>query len=226
MRGEMLLLITTLLAALGWIVSKIVVAAMPGNLFIVSRFLLAGLMLLPFCLNDIRKLSNSRIAKVIGVGLLMSLAMLVWIHAVEITNTLAEGAFIVSLAMVTAPMVAWLLFRTKPHRAFWVALPISVFGLMLMTLESGWNFEESQLFFLLSSSLLSFHFVIQLNGQHKVNVEVAALIMILLEPVWTLVLSMTMLGETMEVQKLLGGAVIILSLITYTKLSIKQSLKR
>jgi len=38
MRGEILLLIATLLAALGWIASKIVVTAMPGNLFIASRF--------------------------------------------------------------------------------------------------------------------------------------------------------------------------------------------
>ena len=55
-------------------------------------------------------------------------------------------------------------------------------------------------------------------GQHSVNMEVAALIMIL-EPVWTLLLSVSVLGETVEMQKLLGGAVIIGALFCYIRLS-------
>ena len=183
--------------------------------------------------------------------------------------------------MIIAPFVSWLIFRVKPNRAFWLSFPISIIGMLLLTLTNGWAFEESQIYFLLASIMLSLHFVmnkrvtnnvkpiasiciqlfmvgisgmafaamtgqpefeitgslifwftvsavvatairylLQTVGQHSVNMEVAALIMIL-EPVWTLILSVTMLGETVELQKLAGGAVIIGALFCYIRLSRK-----
>ena len=50
MRGEFYLLMATLLAAVGWIASKIVITAVPGEIFIVARFLLASIILFPFLL--------------------------------------------------------------------------------------------------------------------------------------------------------------------------------
>ncbi|MDK9760422.1 DMT family transporter [Vibrio sp. D420a] len=279
--GEVYLLGATLLAAVGWIASKLVVLEMPGPLFIGVRFFTASLILLPFCFRLIRQLSWSQLLGIAGVGLILSGSLQVWVYAVSITDSLSEGAFITSLAMIIAPFVSWLIFRVKPNRAFWLSFPISIIGMLLLTLTNGWAFEESQIYFLLASIMLSLHFVmnkrvtnnvkpiasiciqlfmvgisgmafaamtgqpefeitgslvfwftvsavvatairylLQTVGQHSVNMEVAALIMIL-EPVWTLILSVTMLGETVELQKLAGGAVIIGALFCYIRLSRK-----
>lgn len=283
MRGELYLIITTILAAIGWGASKIVVQDVPGELFIGTRFLLASLILLPFCFQQVSALSRKQVLSLIGMGLIMSTALQVWIYAITITSSLAEGAFIMSLAMLIAPLTAWLLFQQRPIKAFWIALPIAIVGMMLMTLTHGWRIETSQLVFLLSAFLFSIHFVLnkrilsnsgispltsicvqlsvvgfsgvvyastqslpvfeitqttviwfmistlvatsvrylmQTLGQFKVSMETAALIMIL-EPVWTLLLSVTMLGETIERQKIVGGGLILLSLISYIKLSKK-----
>lgn len=283
MRGELYLIITTILAAIGWGASKIVVQDVPGELFIGTRFLLASLILLPFCFQQVSALSRKQVLSLIGMGLIMSTALQVWIYAITITSSLAEGAFIMSLAMLIAPLTAWLLFQQRPIKAFWMALPIAIVGMMLMTLTHGWRIETSQLVFLLSAFLFSIHFVLnkrilsnsgispltsicvqlsvvgfsgvvyastqslpvfeitqttviwfmistlvatsvrylmQTLGQFKVSMETAALIMIL-EPVWTLLLSVTMLGETIERQKIVGGGLILLSLISYIKLSKK-----
>lgn len=279
--GEVYLLGATLLAAVGWIASKLVVLEMPGPLFIGVRFFIASLILLPFCFRLIRQLSWSQLLGIAGVGLILSGSLQVWVYAVSITDSLSEGAFITSLAMIIAPFVSWIIFRVKPNRAFWLSFPISIIGMLLLTLTNGWAFEESQIYFLLASIMLSLHFVmnkratnnvkpiasiciqlfmvgisgmafasmtgqpefeitgslifwftvsavvatairylLQTVGQHSVNMEVAALIMIL-EPVWTLILSVTMLGETVELQKLVGGAVIIGALFCYIRLSRK-----
>lgn len=279
MRGVLYLFIATLLAALGWVASKIVVQSMPGEVFIGARFLLASLILVPFCYKSLLKLSLEQVLSACGVGVFLGLALQVWIYAVSISDSLSEGAFIMSLAMIIAPLTAWLLFQVKPNRAFWIALPASVSGMMLMSLTNGWQMASSQLLFLLASALLSVHFVmnkrisgnlkplvsiclqlfvvglvgvsyalftqpheiafssnliiwfaistiiatsvrylLQTMGQYKVSMETAALLMIL-EPVWTLLLSISVLGETLEPQKLLGGGVIFLSLIIYIKLS-------
>jgi drug/metabolite transporter (DMT)-like permease len=160
-----------------------------------------------------------------------------------------------------------------------VSLPIAVIGLALMTLTNSWHVEQSQWCFLLSSALLSIHFVfnkrvtlnispllsifiqlftvgvlssvftfvtdttpfelnavvmlwffisivvatsirylVQTVGQFSVNMETAALIMIL-EPIWTLLLSIGVLDESLETQKLIGAGIIFMSLLVYIKYS-------
>ncbi len=279
MRGEFLLLMATILAAVGWIASKLVVQGMPGEVFIAARFLLASIILFPFCYQNLRCLKAKQVISACAVGLILALSIHVWVYAVSITNSLSEGAFIMSLAMIIAPFTSWLLFQTRPNKAFWLALPVAILGMMLLTLSNGWHIEKSQWCFLLSSALLSVHFVLnkkvitafkplisiflqlftvgissvafvaltrqapyelsasvifwfvvstlvattlryllQAVGQYSVKIETASLIMIL-EPIWTLILSITMLGETLEAQKLIGAGVIFLSLFVYTRLS-------
>ncbi|MFS1424021.1 DMT family transporter [Shewanella sp. 10N.286.48.B5] len=279
MRGALYLFIATLLAAVGWISSKLVVDEMPGEVFIASRFMLASLILLPFCYKSIWRLRAKQLLLACGVGIFLGMSLQIWVFAVSISNSLSEGAFIMSLAMIIAPMTAWVLFKVKPHRAFWLALPISVVGMMLLSLSNGWQVETSQWYFLLASSLLSVHFVLnkkisrsikpldsiclqlfmvglvaavyvaftqqlsfevndslifwfvvstviatsvryvfQTLGQYQVKMETAALIMIL-EPIWTMILSFSLLDEQISLQKVIGGALIFISLSVYIKLS-------
>jgi drug/metabolite transporter (DMT)-like permease len=63
-------------------------------------------------------------------------------------------------------------------------------------------------------------YLLQTVGQFSVKIETASLIMIL-EPIWTLILSMSFLDEVVEMQKLIGGGVILLSLFIYIKYSKK-----
>ncbi|QIR15612.1 DMT family transporter [Shewanella aestuarii] len=279
MRGPLYLLIATLLAALGWVASKLVVEQMPGEVFIASRFLLASLFLLPFCYKSLWRLRAKKIILASGTGSILAIGLLIWVYAVSISNSLSEGAFIMSVAVIIAPMTAWIMFKVKPHKAFWVALPISVIGMMLLSLSHGWEVETSQGYFLLASALMSVHFVLnkklssklkpldsiclqlfvvgivagiysavthqvsfewndnllfwfaistliatsvryllQTIGQHQAKMETAALIMIL-EPIWTMILSVSFLDETVSVQKIIGGAMIFISLFLYIKLS-------
>ncbi|ABV37318.1 conserved hypothetical transmembrane protein DUF6 [Shewanella sediminis HAW-EB3] len=279
LRGEIYLLLATLLAGVGWIASKEIISEVPGEVFITARFLLASLILLPFCYRRILALTLKQVVSVCAVGVILAASVQVWVHAISISSTLAEGAFIMSLAMIIAPLVSWLLFQIPPNRAFWISLPIAITGMTLLTLTNGWHVEPNQWYFLLASALLSLHFVfnkkvvstitplasiclqlfmvgiggavsltsmspeafelnrhilfwfaistvvatalrylMQTVGQFSVKIETASLIMIL-EPIWTLVLSISLLGEQVEIQKLMGGGIIFLSLFVYIKLS-------
>ncbi|UGA56796.1 DMT family transporter [Vibrio sp. VB16] len=280
-KGEACLLIATILAAVGWVSSKIVLLEMPGSMFIGGRFILASALLLPFCYQKILDASPIDIIKTLAVGCVFSTSIHIWVYAVSITNRLTEGAFIMALAMIIAPLTSWLLFRTRPNQAFWYSLPLAGLGMALLTLTNGWEVEKSQLGFFFASCFLSIHFVlnkrlslsspikpltsiclqmfvvgltgfflcsvqnstlsnlssetliwfiiasliatalrylIQTVGQYSVNIEIAALIMIL-EPIWTLVLSITMLKQHIEIEKLLGCLLILVSLILYMRLS-------
>ena len=276
-RADLILVATTILAAAGWIFSKEAIQGLPPFGFIGLRFILASLCLLLFCSSDIKKVQKDLIPKALGVGCILGSAILLWIHAIAVSDTLGEGAFIMSLSMLFVPLIAWPLFKAKPPRTFWLALPIAVAGLLMLSLGdgSGWQMSSSQLWFMASAVMLAVHFnfngqyarqiptllltclqlfsigcmgiiasllfetwpesvslttwgwftlsmlvatslryVMQTMGQKHSTAANAAIIMIL-EPVWTVILSVVWYAEEMPLNKLAGCLMILLALFTY-----------
>ncbi|MDO6500784.1 DMT family transporter [Photobacterium sanguinicancri] len=288
-RAEFLLLFTTFCASAGWIFSKEVIQGMPPFGFMGLRFLAASLILLPFCLKHFKVVAIGDVLRSMSVGCLLGGALLCWIYAISISDTLGEGAFIMSLSVLLAPLVAWVLFKHKPVREFWLSLPFAIVGLMLLSLSQGWQGSISQLWFLLAAFFLALHFnfnsrfaqrmpvmlltciqlfvtgvlglilslsvetwpatipsviwgwfalsvlfatslryLTQTMGQQRVTAANAAIIMIL-EPIWTVLLSILWYKEAMPAAKVIGCTMILFSLLLYRGLSnpkIRAFLKR
>ncbi|EPP7508956.1 DMT family transporter [Vibrio cholerae] len=273
--AELLLVLTTLLAAGGWVFSKQAIQELPPFGFIGLRFIAASLCLLPFCLGALKKASRQACLQSMGVGVLLAASLFCWIHAISISDTLGEGAFIMSLSMLFVPLLAWPIFGQRPIRAFWLSLPVAVVGLFLLAWNGTWQFAANQLWFLAASCCLALHFnfnsrfssqlppmllttiqlftagclgitlsglteswpatislvtwkwfalsvllatslryLMQTMGQKSANPTNAALLM-LLEPVWTLVLSVVIYQETMPFNKMLGCGFLLASLLLY-----------
>ncbi|MEF1309398.1 DMT family transporter [Vibrio mytili] len=274
-KATLILVITTILAALGWVFSKEAIQGLPPFGFIGSRFTIASLCLLPLCFRSLRSVKVVDLLSASGVGLLLGSAVMTWIYAISVSDTLGEGAFIMSLSMLFAPIVAWIMFRQRPQRIFWVSLPIAAIGLACLSLADGWKQSASQFWFLAAALILALHFnvnskysqrlpvllltclqlfsagclglvvsyftesfpsqvdssiwwwfalstllatslryVMQTMGQKFVQAGNAALIMIL-EPVWTVVLSILWYGEVLTTNKLFGCLLILFSLVIY-----------
>ncbi|MGF1684061.1 DMT family transporter, partial [Photobacterium minamisatsumaniensis] len=273
-RADLILVVTTMLAAAGWIFSKETIQGLPPFGFIGLRFVLASLLLLPFCIRSFKQVTKSDLIKAMGVGCLLSAALLLWIYAISMSETLGEGAFIMSLSMLFVPLVAWPLFKLRPPRIFWLSLPIAIVGLMMLSFGGGggWQQSTSQIWFVLCAVMLAIHFnfnskyarriptllltclqlfvtgcmglivsaifetqpeviassiwgwfflsvvvatsiryVMQTAGQKNTTAANAAIIMIL-EPVWTVILSVLWYSESMPAHKVAGCLLILLSL--------------
>ncbi|MCG9678813.1 DMT family transporter [Vibrio sp. Isolate23] len=274
-KAAWILVVTTALAGLGWIFSKETIQGLPPFGFVGLRFLVASVCLLPFCFKSFKQLNLRLLAQAMGGGCILALALLAWVHAIAVSETLGEGAFIVSLSMIIVPIVAWALYKERPKRAFWIAMPIAVSGLAFLSLKGEWNSSAGQLWFLANACLLALHFnvnsrlaqsmpvlmltclqllttgvialvasaifetvpvsvnssiwawfaasailatslryVMQTLGQKHSNPGNAALIM-LLEPIWTVILSILWYGEQLSSNKLLGCSLILLALLFY-----------
>lgn len=276
-RADFILVLTTMLAAAGWIFSKEAIHGLPPFGFIGLRFVLASICLLPFCYRHFRQVDRTDVLKAMGVGSLLGSALLLWIYAISVSDTLGEGAFIMSLSMLFVPLVAWPLFKQSPPRLFWLSLPMAVAGLMMLSLggANGWQQSPSQIWFLGSAVMLALHFnfnskyarriptllltcmqlsvigvmglvasmltetwpeavgsttwvwfslsvliatslryVMQTAGQKHSSPANAAIIMIL-EPVWTVVLSVIWYAEQMPMHKLSGCMMILMALLIY-----------
>ncbi|GAA3537041.1 DMT family transporter [Zobellella aerophila] len=274
-RGDLFILSATLLASAGWLFSKEAIQGLPPAGFVGWRFVLAALLLLPFCYRQLLAIPRTNLLKAAAVGLVMALNLIFWIQAVSHSKGIGEGAFIMSLSMLMVPPLAWLLFKERPTRQFWLALPIAVTGLLLLTMGSGLSLSAGQLLFLLASLTMalyfnlnsrfarrippmaltciqlavtgvmnllysvlleswpdqvpphiwgwfaasvllatSLRFVCQSMGQKHSNVANAAIIM-MLEPVWTVLISVFWYQEPMPMQKIIGCLLILLALLSY-----------
>lgn len=274
-RGDMFILTATLLASAGWLFSKEALDGLPPAGFVGWRFLLAALLLLPFCYRHLRSTAPTLLLKAAAIGLVMTLNLIFWIQAISHSEGIGEGAFIMSLAMLMVPPLAWLIFKERPQRQFWLALPIAVLGLFFLTMGNGLSLSLSQLLFLLASLSLamyfnlnsrfarrvhpmaltciqlavtgimhllysglfeqwpeqilpvtwgwfaasvllatSLRFVFQSMGQKYSHVANAALIM-MLEPIWTVLISVFWYHEPMPAEKIFGCLLILLALLSY-----------
>ncbi|MFG6668512.1 DMT family transporter [Halomonas sp. HNIBRBA4712] len=169
-QADVLLLMVTLMAAGGWIFSKEALTGMPPLLFIGSRFLLAGLILLGFAWPALSRMPARRIRRGCLVGLLFSVATGFWILGLNASNHLGESAFITSLGILMVPVMG-ILFGDTPPRTTWIALPVALFGFGLLSLNAGFRVEPSQLLMLCAA--LGFALLVNVNT--RVVRHVAAL---------------------------------------------------
>ena len=192
-QADALLLLVTALAAGGWIFSKEALAGMPPLLFIGTRFLLAGLILLGFAWPALRKMPARRIQRGLLVGVLFSAAIAFWVSGLYHSDHLGESAFINSLGILLVPVVARLLFGDRPPHSTWVALPVAFAGFSLLSLNAGFNVEASQL--LMVCAALCFALLINVNTRVVRNVPALPLTTLQLISVGVVLTSLSLVVE-------------------------------
>lgn len=158
LKADLVLLVVTILSALGWIFSKEAVTGMPPLLFMGIRFVIAGLVLAAVQSRLVFSSSFREIKLSVGVGSIFALAMTFWIVGLKLSTHVAEAAFITSLCLVFIPIMAMAFFKEKPPKSTWIALPIALSGLALLSLKNGFHIEHSQVLLILGATFIAVHF--------------------------------------------------------------------
>ena len=276
-----MLLVSSVLAASGWIFSLQALSGLPPFFFIGTRFVIAGLLIgLVSRLHGVR-LSDLWVSLPGAVAL--GLSMMAWITGLQHTSNPGVAAFISGCGNLMMPIFGLLLYRWPVGRRMWQALAIALVGLGLLFLNGSARMEIGNLWFVVASSLWGLgmvisrqglervgvmtltalqlvlsgalilaasaavetwprtlpalpvieafvgavllatcgRFLLQLKGQHMLSPGRAA-VFLTLEPVWTLVASMTLLGTTITPIQLAGCAVL-LSVMVFVLLPSRQT---
>jgi hypothetical protein len=273
--GEIMLVGVTILAALGWFISKSGIQYFPPAGFLAIRFIGAAWLFLPFSWRAIQRLSFKQWMVSFCVGVAFSANIFLWIQGVSHSQYFGEGAFLLSLSMLFAPILSWIIFWHKPSRLLGISLLIAAVGvyflnagrpLWQMSLGSALFAASSfcgALFFVLNNQfsrllpilplttlqlaiagvicglyswlfetwqsmtptaigwavlaillITNARFLLQTTAQKRCAIGNAAMIMVL-EPVWTVILSVGLLGETFTWQKMVGGGLILIAILIY-----------
>ena len=150
----LLMVLVTLLAAAGWFFSKEAIQELPPAAFIGSRFLLAALLLLPLAWLREPVPTRAQLTRAAGCGILLGVNLLLWVTAISQSDALGSGAFIMSVATLIAPLAAWAAFKAKPGRHYWLALPLAIAGLVLLSNNTHWGVSLSLFWFLAAAATL------------------------------------------------------------------------
>jgi drug/metabolite transporter (DMT)-like permease len=173
LQADLLMLLVTLLAAMGWMFSHEALNEMPPLGFIGVRFLLAGLLVGGLGWHQVCRLPPRAWRRAGATGVVMGLAMLCWILGLSKASQLGVGAFISSLSVVLVPVLGWLFFRQKPTASTWLALLVATLGLGSLSLESGLSIAPSDGYFVAAAVILALHF--NLNSRYALSIPPVAL---------------------------------------------------
>ena len=160
LKADVVLVLVTIIAALGWLFSHHALDGLPPLLFIGIRFLAGGLILGVIGMRGLSRLQGN--AKVfrqsLATGLALSVAMMCWIMGLQLTTAMGPGAFISSLGVIIAPIMAGVLFHARIARSTWVAALVATVGMACLALQPGMAIHTADLFFLASALAFSVQF--------------------------------------------------------------------
>lgn len=157
-KSDLFLVVVTLMAAISWMFSKEAVLLMPPLLFMAVRFLISGLVLALVAYRPLRRLSFDQVRRAVAVGMVFGVAMSLWVMGLFYISSMGEGAFLTSLGVVIVPIIARLAFKEAQPASTWLAIPIAVAGLALLSLRNGFQPEPGQLFFVAAASIFALYF--------------------------------------------------------------------
>ena len=156
-RAEFLLMLVTFIAAGGWLFSKSALAEFLPHSFVALRFTLAGVVLAVIFYRQISSLNVHQAIRCTVVGIVLGLALQVWVIALQQTEFIGEGSFLVSLTVILVPLISWMFYGVRLTPALFVALIPAVLGLACLFLERSFVLESSILYFLLATVGFSLH---------------------------------------------------------------------
>lgn len=133
--ATLLLILATAIWGFAFIAQKSAMDYMGPMTFISVRYLLGGLIIIPFAIREYKKrkkrLSQKEWALILFLGVNLFLGS--WLQQWGlIETTVTNGGFLTGLYVFFVPLILLVIFRTKPHFIVWLCVPIAMGGLFLL----------------------------------------------------------------------------------------------
>ncbi|PWQ99581.1 DMT family transporter [Leucothrix arctica] len=179
LKGDVLIIISTLLACLGWFFSKEVLSSMSPLQFISLRFTCAGLILLLFCWRAFSVIKRQDIVPILTSSLFFTTGVTIWVFGMTYVTNMSVGAFILNISFLLVPVIA-VFFGERPSKLLWVSLPIVLLGLGCLFLENEFKIGFGEFLFMIAAVVFALFFILngRLSKQYATSVLVTSQMLI------------------------------------------------
>ena len=131
--ANILLVLTTLLWGTSFIITKNLTQDVPIFLYLGIRFSIAIIGFIPYLIR-IKRMNKKILLFGIITGLLYYAAIVFQTLGIQ-TTTAGKAAFITGLSTIMVPFITWLGFRRAIKKRVWLAVIISISGIVFLLLE-------------------------------------------------------------------------------------------
>lgn len=211
-KADLLLLLTTILAAAGWIFSREAVQGFEPLLFMALRFISAGLILAVIGWGAMRAFTREQWRSACLVGVFFGTALSFWILALEMTTHVGIGAFLTGLGVVLVPLVS-LLFGDRSGPYVYLSIPFVIAGLACLSLDSEFHLGLAEILFLLAALFFSLSFILNSRAATRLPVLPLTAVQLLVTGLISAVLSLFMESWDFNQPPAIWGWLIVSALI-------------
>lgn len=138
--------------------------------FVASRFLLAGLSVLPLAIREYTKsdtnLTKQKVAQFGGVGVVFFLAMALQ-QVGLLRTTVTNAGFLTVLYVVIVPLICVLVLRERQPVVIWLTAACSVFGVYLLSSGAISNLNWGDACVILAACVWAIHVIIVGRVTHE-----------------------------------------------------------
>jgi drug/metabolite transporter (DMT)-like permease len=167
--ANILLVLTTLLWGTSFIITKNLTQEVPIFLYLGIRFSIAILGFIPYLILRIKRINKKILLFGTLTGLMYYFAIVFQTLGIQAT-TAGKAAFITGLSTIMVPFITWLGFRKAIKKRVWLAVIISMSGMVFLFLEEEANIIIGDFLILLCAVLYALFIV--LNDKYVRIVDV------------------------------------------------------
>lgn len=158
--GILVLIVATMFWGFGFIAQKNAMQYMGPLTYIGVRYLLGGLVILPFAVREYRRRGRPLTRRQWGVLGFMSFNFLIgsWLQQTGLlTTSVTNGGFLTGLYVFFVPIILLVVFRTRPHPIVWLCAPLALSGLFLLNGARLDSFVSGDVYITISAAFWGMH---------------------------------------------------------------------
>lgn len=152
------LVLTTFLWGGSFLFTKIGIATIPPQMFLLARFMLATVIMLLVCSRRLNKLDPSTILRGMTVGVALGLSNLSFVFGIQGTS-ISRAGILNNLFVLFIPVITKIVWRDRIGRVNMTGIALAVAGIVLLATGGGNGFNRGDFFSTFCAFLIACHII-------------------------------------------------------------------
>ncbi|MDD2542162.1 MAG: DMT family transporter [Desulfuromonadaceae bacterium] len=152
------LVLTTFFWGGSFLFTKIGVATIPPQLFVLSRFTVASLIMLLVCSRRLKKLDSGILMRGMIVGTALGLTNLSFVFGIQGTS-ISRAGVLNNLFVLFIPVITKIIWRDRIGRVNMAGIALAVAGIALLATGGGGGFNRGDFFSTFCAFLIACHII-------------------------------------------------------------------
>lgn len=152
------LVLTTFFWGGSFLFTKIGVATIPPQLFVLARFILATAIMLLVCSRRLKKLDTGTTLRGMAVGVALGLTNLSFVFGIQGTS-ISRAGILNNLFVLFIPVITKMVWRDRIGRVNMAGIALAVAGIMLLATGGGSGFNRGDFLSTFCAFLIACHII-------------------------------------------------------------------